>query len=275
MGNDTRQAISSACRQLLRPVVSVLIKCGMTWKEFSILSKSVFVQAATEEFGIRGRPTNISRVSILTGISRKEVKRQRDLLENSTAAASTRTNDSTRVLSAWHQDEQFLDAKGRPLALPMTGPAPSFEALFRRYGGDTPEQTLLKELRNGQSIELDNDGKVVARSRYYMPVTMATENIQLFGEHLCDHAETIHRNVTAASAGARRFERRATDERVDPAAADEFNKFLERRGQQFIEEIDDWLGQHRIEKLSNTDNPVRLGVGIYAVDGHLTGGTTR
>ena len=53
------------------------MKCGMTWKEFSAISKSVFVETATDEYGIRGRPTNISRVSVLTGISRKEIKRRR------------------------------------------------------------------------------------------------------------------------------------------------------------------------------------------------------
>ena len=73
MSNDTKSLLQSVCRQILRPLASMLLKCGMTWKEFSDISKSVFVEAATEEFGIDGRPTNVSRVSILTGISRKEV----------------------------------------------------------------------------------------------------------------------------------------------------------------------------------------------------------
>jgi hypothetical protein len=76
MDLDIKSTLRLACGALLRPIASVVLKCGMTWREFSELSKSVFVSVATDEFGIRGRPTNISRVSILTGISRKEVKRQ-------------------------------------------------------------------------------------------------------------------------------------------------------------------------------------------------------
>jgi hypothetical protein len=58
----------------------MVMKCGIMWREFSELSKSVFVHVATDEFSIRGRPTNVSRASLLTGISRKEVKRQHELL---------------------------------------------------------------------------------------------------------------------------------------------------------------------------------------------------
>ena len=69
MAIDIKTTLQSACRALLQPIALVALRCGMTWKEFSDLSKSVFVSVATDEFGLRGRPTNISRVSILTGIS--------------------------------------------------------------------------------------------------------------------------------------------------------------------------------------------------------------
>ena len=89
---------------------------GMTWKEYSALSKSVFVETATEEYGIKGRPTNISRVSILTGIDRKEVKRQRDLLQSDMPVLKRKTTDATRVLSGWHQDADFIGKKAVVLA---------------------------------------------------------------------------------------------------------------------------------------------------------------
>ncbi len=77
-----KNALINACRTLLRPFALLLLKGGMTWKEFAEISKSVFVSVATDEFENRSRPANVSRVSILTGISRIEVKRQRDLLES-------------------------------------------------------------------------------------------------------------------------------------------------------------------------------------------------
>jgi hypothetical protein len=76
-----RAAVVQTCRVLLRPIASLLLKCGMTWREFAEVSKSVFVAVASQDFGLNGRPTNVSRVSILTGVSRKEIARVRALLE--------------------------------------------------------------------------------------------------------------------------------------------------------------------------------------------------
>ena len=76
-----RCAVVQTCRVLLRPIASLLLKCGMTWREFSELSKGVFVAVASDEHGLNGRPTNVSRVSILTGVSRKEIARVRGLLD--------------------------------------------------------------------------------------------------------------------------------------------------------------------------------------------------
>ena len=63
MDIDIKATLRSSCRALLRPIASVVLKCGMTWREFSELSKSVFVSVATDEFGIRGRPTPCARIS--------------------------------------------------------------------------------------------------------------------------------------------------------------------------------------------------------------------
>ncbi|GMR17185.1 MAG: hypothetical protein BMS9Abin32_247 [Gammaproteobacteria bacterium] len=258
---------------LLRPIALVVMRCGMTWKEFSDLSKSVFVEVATEEFGIRGRPTNVSRVSILTGISRKEVKRQRDLLQAPHAVISSKTSDATRVLSGWHLDPLYLDDLGAPLQLSARGPVPSFETLFASYGGDTPEQTLIKELLAAGSVEKDGTGRLTARSRYHMPVAMSEGNIRFFGSNLFDHAHTLSNNVSG-DGSQRRLEGFAVDDRIAATATAEFREFIDLRGQQFLEEVDGWLDQHRHATPDQNTETVRLGVGVYAIDGPLPKGTS-
>ncbi len=235
------------------------------------MSKSVFVSVATDEFGIRGRPTNVSRVSILTGISRKEVKRQRDLLATGGETVSTKTTDATRLLSGWHQNQDYIDDDGSPLALPLNGPAPSFETLFALYGGDTPMQTLLRELKNATSVGEDGD-MLVALRRFHMPAAMDEANIRFFGSNLFDHANTLSNNI-AGDGRPKRFEGFAVDTEVDPDAVAAFHEFLDARGQQFLEEIDDWLAAHRKDPSDEKSSPVRLGLGAYAIQGPLPRGT--
>jgi hypothetical protein len=268
---DQKSVVQRSCRILLRPIALLLLKCGMTWKEFSELSKRVFVEVATEEFGIRGRPTNVSRVSILTGVSRKEVAKLRELAAEATVPGAHRTSDATRVLSGWHQDPEYADADGAPRPLPERGPAPSFETLFRRYGGDTPFQTLLKELRSAGSVAADASGRLVASRRYHMPAAMSEENVRLFGNNLYDHARTLVANV-AGREGARRFEGYATEERIPAGDAPAFRDFLNERGQRFLEEVDAWLHGHRAAQDDSGVEPLRLGVGVYSIEGQLPEG---
>ena len=229
MNGSENSASQQACRRLLRPIASMLLKCGMTWKEFSDLSKSSFVQAATDEYGINGRPTNVSRVSILTGISRKEVKRQRDLLLNEAPVDKGKTTDATRVLSGWHQDPLYLDEESNPKLIPESGPAPSFKTLCQRYGGDIPTQTMLKELVKTHAVERTSDGNLAVISRYYQPAVHDDENLRWAVSLIRDLNETMNNNVFLDDTRVPRFGRKADNERMPPGSIPKFRKFLDRR----------------------------------------------
>ncbi len=66
--------VLAATRQWLKPVIYILIRCGVTWRDFSELAKTTFVEVATRQFGKRGRPTNVSRTAVLTGLARRDVR---------------------------------------------------------------------------------------------------------------------------------------------------------------------------------------------------------
>ena len=72
----------SACRQLMEPIIGILLRNGVTHKDLALICKQLYVQVATDEFGIRGRDTNLSRVAMLTGIDRKEVARIKEAMHS-------------------------------------------------------------------------------------------------------------------------------------------------------------------------------------------------
>src|SRR5262245_38635031 len=105
--------------KVLEPVIRLMLRWGVSWKEFSELSKARFVAVATSDYGIRGRPTNASRVAILTGIDRREVRKLREA--GDTAPAKGYHSKAAQVLSAWHHEADFLDSAGHPAALAVDG----------------------------------------------------------------------------------------------------------------------------------------------------------
>jgi len=262
------EQVLAASRQWLKPLVHVLIRCGITWREFSELAKATFVEVATDHFGKRGRPTNVSRTAMLTGLVRREVRKQRDLLEAAPQAWTGHVTKGSLVLSAWHLDPEFQDKKGKPAALPLEGPSGSFGALVRRCGGgDVPVSTLLKELRSAGAIRERADGRLEALQRDYIPHAMDEQLIRLWGTVLADVATTYVHNLTRGAKTPARFERAAVNDRIAKSALPEFRQFLETEGQAFLERMDAWLAAHEVQddEAGNAIETLRLGAGTYQI----------
>lgn len=257
---------TAALRLLFRPIARIMLRAGVNWREFADICKAIYVEVATGDFGIRGRPTNISRVAILTGLTRREVRRLRNLLQEDNVEVFTRMNYATRVLAGWYQDEEFLGADGKPLPLPPTGDTGSFESLCGKYSGDVAATTMLKELKHVGAVAEDTGGTLIVKMRTYMPAMMDPERMLSSGSVLEDMGYTIAYNLNRSDEDPGRFERRATNTRVPAKAVPDFREFIELEGQEFLERVDAWLSEHEINDGDETKT-VRLGMGAYWIEG--------
>lgn len=267
MTPTTYQPILSACRSWLRPVARWLLRSGVTWREFAELSREVFVTTATDEFGIRGRPTNVSRVALLTGLTRRDVRKVRLAADAEKGeAAEEALNYASRVLSGWHLDPDFVDPLGRPRDLPPTGAGATFETLLKRYAGDIPPTALVKELQKSGSVERTAEGRYRALRRYYMPSAMDGRAVERAGSVLADVVATLEHNLSRGAREPARFEGRAQDRHIDPRHLPAWRAFLEREAQGFLERTDDWLSMHEVPADAAGDMArLRLGAGVYAI----------
>ncbi len=271
MANATKTAVLKACRLWLAPLSHVLLKAGVTWQEYADIARATYVDVATKRFGIRGRPTNVSRTAILTGLTRREVRRQRDLLELPDELLAGDVTKASLVLSAWHQHPDFIDADGNPRVLSFDGTARSFTALTKlAASSDVPPATLLKELRLAGAIAELPNGSLQALKRNYIPQALDAKMVGLWGTAVADLARTGDHNLTRKSKERARFQRRAANDSIDPAAVAAFEEFLEREGQAFLERADAWLTAHQIAEQDGGARPrVRLGVGLYHIQDEI------
>ena len=263
---ELRTRILDALGRLLEPIVLLLLKSGITWKEFADLAKVKFVQVATKEFGIRGRPTNASRVAILTGIDRRDVRKLRVLTaEQPVVVAPGFMSKPTQVLDGWFHDPNFRTASGEPRDLQVSEGVDSFAALVRRYTPGIPHVAMIKELRAVSAIEELPDGRVRALKRNYIPRELADNQIRLWGSVLQDVGTTLEHNLMRKPSERPRFERRALSLTVEGSALPEFEAFLAAEGQALLERIDDWLAAHQADLSTSARAPLRLGVGVYQI----------
>jgi len=267
--DNLKQAALVALRLALRPVVRILLRNGITWKEAAEVCKETYVEVARADYGVHGRPTNASRIAIITGLSRHEVGRVRDRMADGEPPAIERMNSATRVLGGWHLDPEFSN-DGAPAPLTFAAGGVSFSALCRAYAPDIPPTAMLKELQRVGAIASAPDDTFVATMRYYMPDSQDPDAVLRAGSVLDDLGHTIAFNLDREpdATTPTRFEGRASNALVRASAVPAFRDWLELEGQSFLQRADDWLAKHEKSTTNKRrERAVRLGVGVYQIQG--------
>lgn len=272
--NPLKVALLKSCRHLLAPVVRMLLRGGVTWAEFAELGKEVYVKVARQDYGLQGRPTNASRVAMLTGLSRREVGRVRGVLEGDAPREQAPLDRLSHVLTGWHTDPDFVADDGTPKLLSADGGSDSIAALLQRYAGDMPHGAVQKELETlGLVVRNGDRFRVTARS--YVRSAGDKDRIRQAGVALHDHATTVVHNIDADRLEPARFERMATTTALPVEQMRAFNTFAAERGQALLEEIDEWLTEHSMEHSDAPDaadgKALRCGVGVYLIQDETRG----
>jgi len=158
MQENNNHTVLFALLKALRPIARFLMKAGIGYREFAEISKCAFVDVATSDYGLRGRPTNISRVAVMTGLTRKEVKRLRQKIAAGSQIVLDKVIPPAEIIQKWHTDPKFLDDSDRPLTLPFDGESPSFAELVKKFGGDIPPDAMRTELKRVGAVAESADG---------------------------------------------------------------------------------------------------------------------
>jgi hypothetical protein len=257
---------------ILRPLVRLLLRNGVGYAEFSSVAKSVFVQVATDDYGLRGRPTNMSRISAMTGISRKEIRRFRSQGAEARWTPGMEGSPINTILHFWHYDPEFCEKPGNPKALVFDGPG-GFVSLVAKYAGDIPAGAIRSSLIHAGSVEQTAEGRLVATESYYIPTKTTHDFIRGLGFSLANLGGTLFHNATIRNAKRRpgdardtptRFERAAWTEHLDERSAMRFREWVDINGARFVTEANAWIGRNELPKRSWSRSRHRAtGVGIY------------
>ena len=265
MGQSVKEHLRLALRMMLKPLVKLLISQGVSHGDFSEAAKDVYVEVAIRYFD-KSAKVNQSRIAILTGLTRKEVKNVIDRAMRSEPYGKDFSRPS-RVLAGWHSDPRYLGPYGVPLEIPyestVSGGTPSFVDLVKTYSGDMAPRPMLKELmRIGAVVESENKALKVLR-RDFIPEALSGELVERLGEVTHNFFSTAARNIEKRGPEDGLFERIVFAENgVTPNTVVLFDEFVKKRGQEFLEELDNWLvAREKLEK--DVPRSVQTGFGMY------------
>lgn len=270
MTDYTPTPLQRALYRILRPLARLLLRNGIPFGNFAELMRRAYVDAALEDFPDHRRKMTDSRAAVLTGLTRKEVKRQREMLSGQPLQPREQRqgNRASRVVAGWVHDARFRDARGQPAVLPMEGEV-SFSELVRLYSGDMTPRAVLDELLRVGVVSQGTGGRegLVLRKRAYVPAGDDTEMLHIFGEDVSDLISTIDYNLVSATTQRQPlFQRTLTYNNIPPEVIHQWREMAGRESQRFLEQLDGWLGPHDRDvsgQQGGAPPSVRTGVSVF------------
>lgn len=239
MRDDIQKQVLGAFLVVLKPVARILLRYGIGFREFSEIAKTAFVDVASSDFGLRGRPTNISRVAVMTGLTRKEVRRLRDKLEEGRQTVIVKATPMWDILHYWYSDRDFLDATGKPRKLSFAGENASFSDLVRRYGGDIPPGAMRTELKRVGAIEENEQGELCVLKRTFRPEGDHESLVASLIHGVYPLIATVSHNTDSDREGPTWAQRHTFSQAVDKDDVPRLKRITSDRIGAFAESIDD------------------------------------
>jgi len=268
MNASRETALQRAIRTLLTALARLALKRGMAWADMAELLKQSYVEAARESFSVEGKKTSISRIAVLTGLTRKEASRLVSAARAGEGSDRQRINRAARVLAAWVREPAFLDAEGQPAGLPFDGPDEHcVRELVRRHGGDVPPRAVLDELIRVGAVRREDDGLYHPAERSYVPQSDEAEKIAILGTDVADLISAIDHNLSP-DVQEPFFQRKVAYDNLPPDFMPKLKALLRRDGQSLIERLDAEMARYDLDlnpplESDDATGARRAMIGIY------------
>jgi hypothetical protein len=191
-------AVQRALTRVLRPLVKLMLAQGITFPAVAEVLKELFVEVADRDFRIAGKAQTDSRVSLLSGVHRKDVKRLRESPPATGRDAPSAVSLGSEIVGRWLGAADFTDKRKHPLPLARLArgaAGPSFEALVESVSKDIRPRAVLDEWLRLGIVHIDDKDRVCLNQQAFVPEKGFDEKAFYLGHNLHDHAAGAVHNM--------------------------------------------------------------------------------
>jgi hypothetical protein len=254
-------ALVGAVRRALAPLGRLLIAKGVPFPAMAEMLKGIYVDVAAHDFPVDGRPQTDSRIHLLTGVHRKDVKRLREAPAEATETPK-RASLSTQIIARWTTRKPFLDGRRRPRPLARTGTdGASFEDLVRSVNTDIRPRVVLDELQRLGIVRIDADDRVHLESAAFVPEPGSDELAFYFGRNLHDHFAAGVHNLLGGT--PRCLERSVAYNNLSAEAVAELEELARRVGMEALQQVNERALALQERDAGRADADRRMNFGLY------------
>jgi hypothetical protein len=251
MPHNVKTALARSLRRLLRPLVKIMLREGLSYSNFAAIAQIAFVESAAKDFVGKGMKSSRSSVCALTGMSLQEVNAV--LLEQERTEASETlevSNPFARVLHGWHNDRDYVGPYGFPVDLQFVGHPLSFTALSARHAAGVSPQIILQELQRIEAVTEVGTNVWKPLKQEYIEPTLSPKNLGRMASLVESLLATLENNTRGERDGTDLFERTMiVDAPLTPAQLIALQSYLKEVGGQFLQRVDAFAAIDLQEKM--------------------------
>ena len=262
--NSRKVGLLKTLETVLEPLATWLVEHGISSPEAERLLRAVCVREVAKAGAIPGKRPNVSRVALLTGVDRGDVRRILKIRD--TAKVDYRMHRVNTVLAGWHSDATYSRG-GRPLSLPIKAikirdyKRSNFWALAKRYAPGVYPGLILSELLRVGAVEELGDGRVRPRTREYRATKSSREGVRKIGVRMRDLMQTMLNHETEA--GWPHICRTVESRNIDPKFLPLMRKLLVDRSESVLSGVRGELKSSRWNQIHSGSPGVRIGVTVF------------
>jgi Family of unknown function (DUF6502) len=255
--------VIQAIRGILRPLVRFMLAQGLTYTILIDLLKSVYVEVALKEFKLDKKRQTDSRISLLTGVHRKDVRRLSEMME-AEAPPPENVTLGAQLVAKWIGQAPYVNQQGHPIALARgakDGGERSFEALVASVSKDIRSRAILDEWLRLGIVHMDHDDCVCLNVEAFVPKQGFAEKAYYFQHNLQDHiAASVHNMLEL---GPPFVERSVYYETLTKTSAAELVSLGEALGMQALQTVNRRALILEQKDANRPDANQRINFGIY------------
>ncbi len=221
------QALQALAR-VMQPLAQLLIANGVQLPSVVEQIKRSLVEAAASDFAVGGRNSTDTRIAILTGVHRKDVRRLRSEPAPHGAGAVPIMSVASCVVARWISEPRYLSADNTPLRLARTPRhalpgEPVFSQLVAEVTRDVGARAVLDELQRLGVVGVEEDAHVVLKSIAFVPQAGVRESFHFLGANVADHLATAVCNLDSGGEFGPWLEQSAFSQDLTSAQAQELH----------------------------------------------------
>lgn len=246
---------------VLRPLVRVMITHGVTAPALYRHLKRLYVEVAEESFQLGAeRPTD-SRVSVLTGVHRRDVRAFREE-ETPDRPGGEKLTTMALVVGTWLAGKDTTDQDNKPIALPRSGmQEPTFDGLVSGVSRDVRPRTILDELIRQRIGFVDEDGMIHLSEDAFVGPGDLEQKLRFFGENIGDHVAAAVDNLLADAPP--HMERAVFYNRLTGPSVDLLEELARTEGQNALIRVNKLANNLQAEDSAHDDGTQRFRFGVF------------